>query len=655
MTIGSEARPRSVLNVIRTVRRRWRLRLLLRGGAIVGACALATLLAASWVLERAAFSPAALLAVRLVAYGTVVAVALRYLVRPLARRVSDQRAALYLEEHDPQIQELLVTAVALERNAPLEPLARRTVERALEACARLEDGRAVERRQLRRSGGMLGGVALITVLLTALRPAGFGHGAQALLHPLRGASESSPYSIQVEPGNVTIPRGADQRIRARLSGFDAADIELVMRSGRDSAFQRIPMSPMAGGNFEASLLAVSENTEYFVEAGGVRSAVFRIRVADLPYVKALALDYHYPAYTGLPPEHVEPAGDVAALRGTRVHVSATTTLPAAGGAIVLASGARYELRPDSLGGWTGDFPVEQRGFYHLELRTGTGQVVNGSPEYTIDVLPDRAPSVRCTKPGRDTRPTAVDEVFLEATAEDDYGVRNVELLYSVNGGAEQSVTLYQSREGLREVAAGRTLYLEELGLKPGDVVSYYARARDAAPGGKPTSSDIYFLTIRPFGRDYRQADSGPQQGGGQQGENAGELTQQQREIVAATFNLVRDSAGYTASAFREYANTIALMQDRLRQQVLTLAQRMRNRQITADTVFAQIAAILPRAAAAMDTALAQLRAAGPRPALAPEQRALQQLERAEALFRDVHPRAPRTSRATRRAPPRRAR
>jgi hypothetical protein len=87
--------------------------------------------------------------------------------------------------------------------------------------------------------------------------------------------------------------------------------------------------------------------------------------------------------------------------------------------------------------------------------------------------------------------------------------------------------------------------------------------------------------------------------------------------------------------FREHVNTIALMQERLREQVRSLAERMNNRQVTGDSMFARIAALLPQAATVMDTALAALRARGPADALQPEQRALLPLLRAEALYREV--------------------
>ena len=80
-------------------------------------------------------------------------------------------------------------------------------------------------------------------------------------------------------------------------------------------------------------------------------------------------------------------------------------------------------------------------------------------------------------------------------------------LYSVNGGAEKTVHLFGGSKSLPEVTASHTIYLEELGLKPGDFVSYYAKAsdNDATDGSQTTTSDIYFVQIRPFKKDYKPA------------------------------------------------------------------------------------------------------------------------------------------------------
>jgi hypothetical protein len=51
-------------------------------------------------------------------------------------------------------------------------------------------------------------------------------------------------------------------------------------------------------------------------------------VSNLPAVSKLALDVRYPAYTGLPAEHQDDGGDVAAVVGSTVTVRPSTAMPA---------------------------------------------------------------------------------------------------------------------------------------------------------------------------------------------------------------------------------------------------------------------------------------------------------------------------------------
>ena len=86
-------------------------------------------------------------------------------------------------------------------------------------------------------------------------------------------------------------------------------------------------------------------------------------------------------------------------------------------------------------------------------------------------------------------------------------MKQLQLFYSVNGGAEKTITLFGGSKALPEVTASHTIYLEELGLKAGDFVSYYAKATDnnGVEGPQTATSDIYFVEIRPFRRDYKPA------------------------------------------------------------------------------------------------------------------------------------------------------
>src|SRR6185437_3314471 len=157
-------------------------------------------------------------------------------------------------------------------------------------------------------------------------------------------------------------------------------------------------------------------------------------------------------------------------------------------------------------------------------------------------------------------------------------------------------------------------------LEPGDVVSYYARASDnnTVTGPGTAATDIYFLQVRPYENDYRQQQGGGGGGGGGQQNDAGQLSQQERDIIATTFKTARDSTITDKKAFDENLATIRLSQQRLREQSDELANRLVERGIAAsDSGWKKIAEILPKASAEMDTAEKQLTAGSPTAARRP--------------------------------------
>ena len=71
----------------------------------------------------------------------------------------------------------------------------------------------------------------------------------------------------------------------------------------------------------------------------MKSAVFTMHAADLPYVKQLEMEYVFPAYTGLAPRKIENGGDIAVLQGTQVRIRITPTMAAPAGRILMDGGS----------------------------------------------------------------------------------------------------------------------------------------------------------------------------------------------------------------------------------------------------------------------------------------------------------------------------
>ena len=643
-----------ILRAIRHVRNRWRLRVALRGIAVLIAAALGTLLVSSYGLELFRFSPNAIIGFRVLAYVMLLAAGWWLFVRPISRRVSDERVALYLEEHEPTLQATVLSAVEESKRGPRDRAADHSpelvghlIESAAAKIRDIEMGHTVEQQQLQTSSGLLVAAGVAAVLLFIFGPAYLRHGISALLTPMGGVQAASPYQIDVLPGDATVARGADQTITAQLIGFESEDVSLLMRAPDGSgSYDRLPLIPVendAGetqaGQYEVLLFDLQETTDYRVESLGVESSTYTLDVIDVPYVERLELEYHFPAYTGLEPRLVEDGGDIAVLAGTEVRVRAVPTMGTTGGQLVFDDddGKRLDLTVAEDGSLTSSFSVEEEGFYRIDLAAPDGQLISASPQYTIDVLTDQPPSAMFIRPGRDTTASAIEELFIEARADDDFGLHSLDLVYSVNGGPEQTVELFSGGTAVKEFSAGHTFFLEEMELEPGDFVSYFARAtdRNLAQQNADVKSDLYFIQVRRYSQDFRAQQSQGGGGGMGGGGNPRQLSQAQREIISATFNLIRDRATYTAEEFQENVVFLTLAQGRLREQVETLLRRMNSRVMPADPVFRSIQDLLPEAADAMREAEEELQNQDADAALPHEQRSLQSLQRAEEAYDEV--------------------
>src|SRR5690606_92188 len=117
--------------------------------------------------------------------------------------------------------------------------------------------------------------------------------------------------------------------------------------------------------------------------------------------------------------------------------------------------------------------------YRVAVVDRDGLANDESTEYFIRLMDDAPPDVRIVRPAGDQRVTPLAEVAVEARADDDHGVNGLELVYAVRGEEERVVPI---GAGGRSVTGHHLLYLEDLGVKPGDFVSFYARARDVARG-----------------------------------------------------------------------------------------------------------------------------------------------------------------------------
>lgn len=625
-------RANPILRELFQIRRRVSFERLLRGLGLVALAALAVSVTLAIVLARQNFSDSALLWARVLGGLGLALLLLRYVIIPLVRRPNPGRMARFLEERHPELQDRLSTAVEIsETPEKVHPSIRNLIERdAGRKLRQVPRPTFYYRRSSLLSAMSVGASALIFAVLFMGGPEAYRYSLDKLLRGWLDEDQSPLYSIQVSPGDARVVRHADVEIRAGLQGFTSQKVSLWAKYANRPDWEATDMRPDPEGNeFVFLLFDVREPLQYYVESDGIRSDLFTIDVSEIPSVERMEITVHYPAYTGLEPSRQEDEGDIRALIGSRADFSIRIDQPVMAGRIQLEQGGEIPLQLSEGRLLTGSFDVSENDFYRLHLQNLEGVWSPASDEYIVEALDDQGPIVRFDKPGRDLKVTNLQEVFLEVTAEDDFGVRELALYFSVNGEPEREVKL-DSPRWARRANSSHTLYLEEYDLFPGDFISYYAKAQDAR---STAQTDIYFLEVQPYDREFRQS----QQSGG--GAGAGEnliLSRFQKEIISATHNVVRDQAQVSREVFEENTQTIALMQQQLTQQAQTIVDRIERRgAATSGEMFQEMLGYLRTAIEHMGAAHENLKDFQPAKALPPEQKALQQLLRAEALFKEI--------------------
>jgi len=610
-------------------------------GALLASAVIGLSLAAASVASLAAKSPLALAAIAalalLLAAGAVV-----WALLPLRERPSDLRVARFVEERVPSLDDRLATAVDVVSSAKYETM-RVLAEPLVTDAARWADAVDVDdvvaAGQMRRSAAQAAaaGAVLLVVLFMAKEPARQSLDAASLvLFPAR-------VTLDVVPGDARVKQGATLSIEARLAG-NSAPVATRLEIERGSTWRSSEMAADALGHFRAAVPAIAADFRYRVVAGTIASPFYRVSVSSPPRVARIDVDYVYPATLGLAPRTETDAGDVYAPTGTAVRLRIHTEHPVAKGRLTLSGGGSIPLAAISTMELNASMTISADGSYRVRLVDRAGLDNDAGTEYFIRVVDDRPPDVHIVRPASDRQVTALEEVDVEAQADDDYGLERVELVYAVRGATERVVPLDIPRRAT-SATVRHTIYLEDLGVRPGDFVSYYVRARDVTKTTRSNEgrSDIFFLEVRPFEQEFALAESQSMAGSGYNG-SIDDLVVAQKQIVVATWKIDRRAqAGNAARGAQspQDVRAIGRSESDLRTRVAEVASAFRESAmrdprsrltrggaapVAEEAAMAAAVDAMGRAVAALDTLKTSA-------ALPPEMQALNALLEAQALVK----------------------
>ncbi len=405
---------------------------------------------------------------------------------PLVRRVGRLFVARRIEEQNPDLSNSLISYLQVREDPQIPTEAKMIMGRRVEASVRaFEPEQVIDYRPYLRVGVMLLVVVAVSILYSLLSPKSVLVSAARLLSPRSDILPPTATRVrEVTPGPVYAVAGDRPSVSVRLEGV-RPDTVAIMWDGRSFKDRRILLSEGDDGVWRGRFPPVLEHGSYYVRAGDTRSERYDVRALPRPVVEEMELRVEPPDYTGLAPETVE-AGDLEVVKGTRIRLKARTSLEPAGGHVSFASGRRVPLdRLPEGSGLGGEFTAMRSDTWSVRFESvgfpGGAVFRNSGPvEHRLNVLEDRAPTVRLVAPpdGKTVPRDAVVRILY--SAEDDFGLTEVRLHHRAGGIDGRPVVIARPR-ARRVDRAEWEWDLSKLPLRPGQTVTYHLEAADNRP------------------------------------------------------------------------------------------------------------------------------------------------------------------------------
>jgi hypothetical protein len=513
---------------------------------------------------------------------------------PLLRyRVNLVFAARELERGHPDLHNDLVNAVLVKERSgeAAEAIVKTLRRRAARRLSSVDEEGIVDRTPAVRLAWILTALVCGVIVYAVLAPKSVITSAARLAAPWKGmvaparvhidqpqlawrmpgedaAAGLADRSIPIVNGQAELIRGRQLHVSSTIVGLETDEKPVLLVTPlRDDGTPDASRAPwqvamMAGsGATRAALIpgpdrGLDTSVDLQIGAGDGRSERVRVVVVDAPSLLVRELRYDYPEYMGRESETLAWQGDIRAVEGTRVTVTAEANRPLDVAAIDLGCDGRRNVslaldKPTAMHG-KASFTLElnadrtepkvsaYRFIYRPKVTSGhqTESDVISPLEHRIEVTPDLAPEVTIEVPEEKVLRVPPDApVVVRVRALDpDFGLTKVHVETRLEGGDVRpgdELLVGQPRLTFRGAA---TLVPQTLGAKPGNKLEYRAVAIDTRPDlPNRTVTEWQMLEIDASappqeqppkeGEGERDGDDGKPQDGGQgkgQGEQNGQ-------------------------------------------------------------------------------------------------------------------------------------
>ena len=509
-----------------------------------------------------------------------------WILRP--RRVSDQEkltTARLIEERWPSLDQRLLTAIEQTPVSAMGGFSWLQQELATEVCSHSYANEWKEGVPLRKIAVRITTV-VCAVALTFLFADQVRTEARSTIASLDEQTPDTPqststledFNVSIEPGTTEVERGTallltatfDGRLPSTVTMYEVAapalaKVDYTVEDDEPTGGRPMRQS-LKDPLFGTRLPTVTAPFDYRIQFDEQTSQTFQISVYDLPQVVQVDARIVFPSYSDMPDELIEDTWRVSTVEGSSVVLTCRLNKEISDGRLVDREGNEFQLvaaktpsKPNTAadnealsnvsGGRPGvlfqtRIPVDVTRRLTFKLTDDKGRTNRELDEFILTAVPNRPPEIKLTFPGRDLRVSPIEELQLEATIWDDFGINKHGLVLALSDREPKTVAIGEKASARKKHELVHLVALELENAEPDQLVSYYFFADDIGVSGKKrrTMSDMFFAEVRHFEEIFRAGQPPPsgappaESEGAKKAEELGEL---QKQIISATWKIIR--------------------------------------------------------------------------------------------------------------------
>ncbi|MEB0261669.1 MULTISPECIES: DUF4175 family protein [unclassified Mucilaginibacter] len=391
----------------------------------------------------------------------------------LGKTLTHVQAAEIIGQHFNDVHDKLLNTLQLKKqsteNAEHRELLEASINQKIETLKPVSFPSAVNIRENSKYLKWVIPPAAVICIIAFAAPSVLTESTKRLIRHNEYFAPVAPFQFVLFNKNLSAVQGEDYKLDLKLTGDKLPNDIYVETANNTFKLDKENIS-----RFHYLFTNLQQNTSFKLVGNGFSSAPYEIRVNLKPVLLHFDADLTYPAYLHKKNETIANAGDLTLPAGTVVtwkfHTQNASTL------LFKIDGANKPIAPTSGNLFEHRERILKNTAYNVSPLNNNVQR-NDSATYRVNVIADEAPAIEVHE-----KPDSVSmkAFYFNGRIQDDHGFSSLIFHYKIGEkGGERSI----NKPVKSDLSATQSDFfyfwdLKELGIRPGDNVTYYFEVAD---------------------------------------------------------------------------------------------------------------------------------------------------------------------------------